>query len=148
MKGQSPGPGISCAKRFWTRRSEPGGAPNEVSVEPAPRVSLSLSAQGRKRGERSGWEFKSNTDPKAPEHPSLGTAASTGGRDPQYFGILGEKAREDPTPTSRAQGKLLQLFRRSDAAGRQHQIRQFFIRKRPRAGCLSPPEQAGLVIQS
>lgn len=124
MKGQSPGPGMSCAKRFWTRRSEPGGAPSEVSVEPAPGVSLLLSTQGRKRRERRG-EFKSKTDPKAPEHPSLRTAASTAGRDPRYFGILGEKAKEDPTPTSRAQGKLLQLFRRSDAAGRQHQIRQF-----------------------
>lgn len=114
---------MSCAKRFWTRRSEPGGAPSEVSVEPAPGVSLSLSAQGRKGEERG--EFKSKTDPKAPEHPSLRTAASTGGGDPRYFGILGEKAKEDPTPTSRAQGKLLQLFRRSDAAGRQHHIRQF-----------------------
>lgn len=123
MKGQSPGPGISCAKWFWTRRSEPGGAPSEVSVEPAPGVSLSLSAQGRKRRERRG-EFKSNTDPKAPEHPSLELQQAQGA-EIRYFGILGEKAKEDPTPTSRAQGKLLQLFRRSDAAGHQHQIRQF-----------------------
>lgn len=78
---------MSCAKRFWTRRSEPGGAPSEVSVEPAPGVSLSLSAQGRKRGKRRGGNLKAKLTPKHLSTPASELQQAQGAEIPDTLGF-------------------------------------------------------------
>jgi len=82
-----------------------------------------LSTQERKRG-RKRCEYKSNADTKASKHPNPRQPQAQGKNLPILLDLKREGKRGTYTPTSRAQGKLLQLFQRSDTEQHQHWIRQ------------------------
>lgn len=90
----------------------------KISVKTAPRDSHVLITQRRERGKKC-CDFESKV--RTPKHLNI---PHTVGRDPQFLGFKRQGKGGSHTPTSTAQGELLQLFWRSDTASCQHWIRQ------------------------